>query len=103
MTTQPIGQNLVGLEFEPREVSWSSKDTMLYALGVGAKPAQELDFLYEALGPKVLPTFAVIPGMRALGNIGKAIELDIARLLHGEQAVDLHRPLPADGWIRGAR
>ncbi len=97
MTTQPIGQNLVGLEFEPREVSWSSKDTMLYALGVGAKPAQELDFLYEALGPKVLPTFAVIPGMRALGNIGKAIELDIARLLHGEQAVDLHRPLPADG------
>ena len=97
MTTHPISQDLVGVAFEPREVSWKAKDTMLYALGVGAKPAEELDFLYEGRGPLVLPTFAVIPGMRAMGNIGKTIELDIARVLHGEQSVELHRPLPADG------
>ena len=84
MTTHPISQDLVGVAFEPREVSWRAKDTMLYALGVGAKPAEELDFLYEGRGPLVLPTFAVIPGMRAMGNIGKTIELDIARVLHGE-------------------
>ena len=89
-----LSNELIGHEFDPRPVRWTSKDTMLYALGVGAKPGAELEFLYEGHGPQVLPTFAVIPGMRAMANIGKAVELDVARLLHGEQSVHLQRPLP---------
>lgn len=95
MSQRELNQDILGFEFEPRSVSWNEKDTMLYALGVGSKPSTELDFLYEGRGPKVLPTYAVIPGMRALGNIGKVVKLDVARLLHGEQGVQIHRPLPA--------
>ncbi len=51
MEPQPLSANLVGTKFEPRQVSWNSKDTMLYALGVGARPSDELDFLYEGRGP----------------------------------------------------
>ena len=95
MPAEALSSDLVGTRFETQRVSWSSNDTMLYALGVGCKPSTELDFLYEGRGPKVLPTFAVIPGMRAMGNIGRAVKLDIARTLHGEQGVEVLRPLPA--------
>ena len=99
MTAKTLSADLVGTEFEPRKVSWTQKDVMLYALGVGSKPATELDFLYERRGPKVLPTYAVIPGMRAMGGIGKVIELDVARLLHGEQGIEIHRPLPPEAEL----
>ena len=99
MVQETLSPDLVGVEFEPVSISWNEKDTMLYALGVGAKPADELDFLYEGKGPLVLPTYAVIPGMRALGNIGQAVKLKIQRLLHGEQGVELLRPLPAKADI----
>lgn len=94
-----LSSDLVGHEFDPRPVRWTTHDTILYALGVGAKPDTELEFLYEGRGPQVLPTFAVIPGMRAMGNIGKAVKLDVARLLHGEQSVHLERPLPPDAEL----
>lgn len=99
MEPQPLSANLVGTKFEPRQVSWNSKDTMLYALGVGARPSDELDFLYEGRGPKVLPTYAVIPGLYAMGNIARAVKLDIARTLHGEQGIELLRPLPAEAEL----
>ncbi len=88
--------DLVGHEFDPQPVTWTNQDTILYALGVGAKPSTELEFLYEGRGPQVLPTFAVIPGMHAMRNIGRAVKLDVTRLLHGEQVVQLERPLPPD-------
>jgi acyl dehydratase len=100
MIPKSLSADLVGTEFEPEKISWTRKDVMLYALGVGSKPETELDFLYERRGPKVLPTYAVIPGMRAMGNIGKAIKLDIARMLHGEQSFEIHRPLPAEAELQ---
>ncbi len=99
MEPQPLSADLVGTKFEPRRVSWNSKDTMLYALGVGARPSDELDFLYEGRGPKVLPTYAVIPGLYAMGNIGRAVKLDITRMLHGEQSIELLRALPAEAEL----
>ncbi|MFP6808056.1 MAG: MaoC/PaaZ C-terminal domain-containing protein [Pseudomonadales bacterium] len=99
MVTETLSPDLVGTKFEPVQISWTQKDTMLYALGVGAKPADELNFLYEGKGPLVLPTYAVIPGMRALGNIRQAVKLKLQRLLHGEQGFELLRPLPANAEI----
>ncbi len=97
MVAEVLSPDMVGVEFEPVEVSWDEKDVMLYALGVGCRPSTELDFLYEGRGPKVLPTFAVIPGMRAMGSINKVVKLPISRMLHGEQGIQLHRPIPANG------
>ena len=94
MVAERLSPDLVGTQFEPLEISWTAKDTMLYALGVGSKPADELAFVYERKGPLVLPTYAVIPAMRAMGNIGQAVKLKLERLLHGEQSIELLRPLP---------
>ena len=47
----------VGYETEPFSFEYDWKTTVLYALGVGAK-RDELDYLYEGRGPKVLPSFA---------------------------------------------
>jgi len=99
MVAETLSPDLVGTKFEPVEISWTQKDTMLYALGVGSKPADELEFIYEGKGPLVLPTYAVIPGMRALGNIRQAVKLKLQRLLHGEQGIELFRPLPPNADI----
>lgn len=90
----PLSPELVGLELEPTTVSWTPADVLLYAVGVGARPPDGLNYLYEKRGPAVLPTYAVIPGMNVMGGLTRAVKLDLARLLHGEQGITLHRPLP---------
>lgn len=98
--SKPISNDLVGLTFAPVEFSWSSKDVMLYAVGVGAKPDGELEYVYEGKGPKVLPTFAVIPGMFSMGGLVSNVEINLMMLLHGEQSITLHRELPSDANVK---
>jgi acyl dehydratase len=91
----------VGSTFGPGETSWSSKDALLYALGVGAgqdDPLRELEFTTENskdVIQRVLPTFGVIVLQRgprvALGDFNRAM------LVHAEQSLTLHRPLPVEG------
>ena len=95
-----ISSDLVGMRFEPVPFKWDAKDTMLYAVGVGAKPEGELEFVYEGKGPKVLPTFAVIPGMLSMGGLVSNVEINLAMLLHGEQGITLHREIPPEGNVR---
>jgi acyl dehydratase len=96
-----ITNDLGGMEFDPVDVEWTSKDTMLYALGVGAKPENELDYVYEAKGPKVLPAFAVCPGMNLMFDLINKVEINLLMLLHGEQETVLHRPIPPDAKVKG--
>ncbi|MBG7603500.1 MAG: MaoC family dehydratase N-terminal domain-containing protein [Actinobacteria bacterium] len=100
MAPRPLSSDLVGTKFEPMEFSWSKRDAIIYALGVGCQPDGELDFVYERRGPAVLPTYAVIPGMNALIGLAGVVELDFSRLLHGEQGVTLHRDLPPKATIQ---
>lgn len=100
MCAKPISSDLVGMQFEPVPFSWTNKDVMLYALGVGAKPEGELDFVYESRGPKVLPTYGVIPGMLSMTGLISSVEMNLAMLLHGEQAITLHREIPPEGSVR---
>ena len=100
MAPQPLSSDLVGIEFDPIEFSWSKRDAIIYALGVGCQPEDELDFIYERRGPAVLPAYAVIPGMNALIGLAGVVELDFTRLLHGEQGVTLHRDLPPKAKIK---
>jgi len=94
-----LSSSLVGTEFEPSTFAWTQRDCVLYALGIGARPDEELDFLYERRGPVTFPTYAVIPGMGVIRGLGKSVKLDFTRLLHGEQAVTRHRSLPACGEL----
>jgi acyl dehydratase len=96
-----INNDLVGMQFDPVEVSWTSKDTILYALGVGATPDDELDYIYEPKGPKVIPTFGVCPGLNLILGVIEKVEIDLMNLLHGEQTTILHRPVPPNANGRG--
>lgn len=102
----PLNPDAVGATTEPVERSWSSKDCLLYALGVGAgqiDPLDELAFTTEntkGVDQQVLPTFAVILGGAGMGAMTQAGTFDFAMLVHGEQGVRLHRPLPVEGRVR---
>lgn len=98
---QPISNELIGLQTDPVEIKWSEKDVQLYALAVGCKPQQELDFVYEARGPKVLPTFSVISGLNIMGSVMGQVQFNLAMLLHGEQKIELHRSIPSKGVAKG--
>jgi len=103
MSPTSLSPDLVGMTTDPTPVSWDSKDVLLYACGVGAKPDTDLDFLYEGRGPKVLPTFAVIPGMLGMGALfASGIEINPMMILHGEQSIELHRAIPPDAKARVA-
>ena len=101
----PINPDAVGSKSEPAERSWKSKDALLYALGVGAgavDPFWELEFTTENtkdVTQRVLPTFAVIIGMGggAMASIGT---FNPAMLVHGEQGIELHKPIPVEGTVR---
>jgi acyl dehydratase len=97
---EKISSQLVGRTFDPMPSEWKAKDVMLYALGVGAKPEKELEYVFEGKGPKVLPTFAVIPGMMSMGGLIQNVEMNLAMLLHGEQGITLHRELPAEASVQ---
>ncbi|MCP5028921.1 MAG: 3-alpha,7-alpha,12-alpha-trihydroxy-5-beta-cholest-24-enoyl-CoA hydratase [Actinomycetia bacterium] len=110
MGSVSVSSDLVGTELPEGTWSWGWRDAVLYALGIGARPGDgalvdagadegDLDFLFERRGPKVYPTFAVIPGMTALGGVSAVADLNVARLLHGEQAITMHRPFPAQGEL----
>ena len=92
-----IGPELRGHEFAARTWSWGAAETILYALGVGAQPPRDLALVYEGAGPTVLPTFATVP--TGVAFLPMVAELSIApgSILHGEQSITLHRPLPARG------
>src|SRR5580658_3933903 len=96
-----------------RTFTYGDKDVMLYALGIGlgADPMneQELPFVYER-GLKVVPTAATV--LAAAGGGGRAAagreppplpaghrpsQINFLMVVHGEQKVELHKPLVAGG------
>ncbi len=93
----PIDPNAVGSTGGPVERSWTSKDCLLYSLGVGAG-TDELAFSTEK-NQRVLPTFAVIVGGGGIpfAAIGK---FNPAMLVHGEQSIEVFGPIPTEGTVR---
>ncbi|KAA8965309.1 MaoC family dehydratase [Mycobacterium sp.] len=95
-----IDPTAVGATTKPMLFEWTDRDTMLYALGVGAG-IDDLSFTTEnshGITQQVLPTYAVIccPAFGAAGKIGT---FNPAMLLHGSQGIRLHAPLPPAGKL----
>jgi acyl dehydratase len=101
----PINPDAVGTTSQPVESSWTSRDALLYAVGVGAgqDPLDrgELAFVTENsldVEQRALPTFAVVlPDVTGVfGSIGS---FNPAMLVHGEERIVLHRELPVEGSV----
>jgi len=94
-----IDLSIVGKKTKPSVFEYTWKDVVLYALGIGAQ-ADELSFVYEDApgGLKVLPSFCVIPGFVGT-TIDFGVELDMTRIVHGDQLIRLYRPIAPEGKI----
>jgi acyl dehydratase len=101
----PINPDAVGATSEPTRHAWDSRDVLLYALGVGAgavDPLQELQFTTENSQDTdlvVLPTMAVVLGVGGRSAFGAIGSFNPAMLVHGEQAITLHGPIPTEGEV----
>ena len=97
-------QQLINFRIPDVEQSYTRRDTMLYALGVGVgtDPLDEnqLRFVYEE-NLVALPTMAIVLGNVAawhrLGDTG----ITASHVLHGEQGFRIVKPVPVEGEIVG--
>jgi acyl dehydratase len=91
-------------QFPEVRQSYTEKDCMLYALGLGmgSDPLDPgaLQFVYEK-GLKAMPTMAAVLGYPGFWMQNPETGIDWKQLLHGEQRVRLHRPLPVAASIVG--
>ncbi|MGE0784806.1 MAG: MaoC/PaaZ C-terminal domain-containing protein [Sandaracinaceae bacterium] len=78
--------------------TYTWRDVALYALGIGCGP-DELDYVYEKRGPKVYPTYAVVPAYEACKQLFETIGGDMGGVVHGGQRVTAHRPFPSEGTL----
>ncbi len=97
-------QKLKHWKFPDVEQRYGEKETILYALGVGLglDPSDErqLRFVYEQK-LRALPTMAVVLAYPGLWTRDPAVGIDWVKVLHGEQSIVLHRPIPASGAVTG--
>ena len=89
---------LMNWPFAPVEHTYTEKDTILYALGVGvgADPLDEgqLRFVFEERNLLALPTMAAVLGTPGFWLRDPKTGVNWKNVLHGEQGIEWHRPLP---------
>lgn len=95
---------LLALKIPDVEHSYTQKDTILYALGVGLGydplDADQLAFVYEK-NLKALPTFSAVLGYPGFWVRDFPTGIDWVRSVNGEQAVTLHEPVAPQGTVIG--
>jgi acyl dehydratase len=94
----PLDLSLVGKPTPPATLDYTWKDTVLYALGVGAKK-EELDYLYEGRGPKVLPSFAVVLKFPPMLSLLAETRGNLSMVVYGGERVALAAPLAPNGKL----
>jgi acyl dehydratase len=91
--------------FETVAQTYTRKDTILYALGLGygsgpVDPAQ-LAFVYED-NLRVVPSMCCVLAHPGMWVRDPALGIDWLKILHGEQSFEIHNPIPPEGTVVGA-
>jgi acyl dehydratase len=93
-------EKLMGLKRSGDRFSYTDRETMLYAIGIGMGrdpyDANELPYVFEKTALKTVPTLAtVLTRVPLLKDCG----YDYSKVVHGEQRLILHRPLEPEGEL----
>ena len=98
-------KQLMDWKFPPIEHTYSVDDTMRYALalGLGDDPMdlQQLQFVNDTIAgtPLAMPSMAVVLGFPGSWMRNPATGIDFKKIVHGEEAIVLHRPLPVAATV----
>jgi acyl dehydratase len=99
-----VYESLLALKIPDVEHSYADRDAILYALGLGfgqdPMNEDELAFVYEK-NLKALPTFALVLGYTPYWLRNPQIGVTWNKVVHGEQAFVLHRPVASHGAVIG--
>jgi acyl dehydratase len=91
-------------KFDDIRHDYAARDTILYALGLGfgqdPLDDNQLRFVYED-GLQALPTMAVVLAYPGFWIREQDTGVDWVKVLHGEQAIRIHKPLPIQGRLVG--
>ncbi|CAI09349.1 MaoC family dehydratase [Aromatoleum aromaticum] len=101
----PIDRDfLLNWVMDPVVESYTDREPLFYALslGLGADPldAGQLRFVYEK-GLSAFPTMPVVMCQPTGWAVDPRAGLNYRMMLHGEQGLVVHRPLPVSGRLRG--
>ena len=96
---------LLAYRLPPVRQALTRRETILYALSVGlgqdpTDPAQ-LDFVDHHRKLKAMPSMAVVLGYPGFWLKDPATTVDALRLVHGEQGIELHHPIPVEADLVG--
>lgn len=101
-TTRRVTKDLLGMS---EQRTWSARDSVIYALGVGAGAEQrQADLRYtceESPELEVVPSFGTVLARRVDGLLEQiGVDRSTAKIVHGEQHLELHTDIPVSGTIR---
>jgi acyl dehydratase len=97
-------EQLLAARIPEVEQRYGWRDCALYSLGIGIglDPLDEADLPFvDESRLKVHPAMANVLGYPGFWQQDPAFGLDSSKIVHGEHAMRLHRPLPAEGHVRG--
>jgi NAD(P)-dependent dehydrogenase (short-subunit alcohol dehydrogenase family)/acyl dehydratase len=92
-----LNLDAIGKKIGPFTKDYTWKDTVLYALGVGAG-FSDLDYCYEK-DLKVIPSFAITTIYDLMPELATASNVNLAGILHGEHEIIFHNSIPSEGTL----
>lgn len=92
-----LNMDALGKKIGPITKDYVWRDAAIYALGVGAG-FSDIEYCWERK-LKVIPSFSIASIFEFLTYIGLNSGMNLAGILHGEQDLIFHKPIPANGSL----